>query len=263
MRRTMMSIYCLTVPSWETFPGLVHAFLGRTGGESAPPYASLNLSYRVGDDLSRVKENWCQVKKTLGIHAEKVTLMRQVHGNRVLTVSEAGEKEAGEGDAMITDRPDVFLGILTADCVPILLVEPQRQVVAAIHAGWRGTLHGVIEQTLTRLQEGYGIAPSALYAALGPAIEGCCYEVGSEIYTRIMTRWGQLARPAWRVTDGRYYLDLRTLHTALLQHLGLSPAQILRVGPCTGCHTDRFFSHRKEAGKTGRQASIIGWYRHA
>lgn len=258
-----MNIERLFVPGWEQFPGLVHVFFGRSGGRSAVPYASLNLSYRVGDDLQHVKDNWCDVKKTMGIHELKVTLMRQVHGAQVLTVTRGNQKEAGEGDAMITDQPNVFLGILTADCVPIFLIEPQRRVVAAIHAGWRGTVLGVIEKTVTCLQQTYGINPEDLYAALGPAISGCCYEVGEEVYTQITARYNETGKEAWSFLDRRYYLDLRTLHTMLLHQQGIPAERISRVGPCTGCNTSRFFSYRMEQGQTGRQASFIGWHTHA
>jgi hypothetical protein len=258
-----MHIERFTVPGWEQFPDLVHVFLGRTGGGSARPYASLNLSYRVGDERQQVKDNWCVVKKALGVHERKVTLLRQIHGDNVLTVSRGDQKEAGEGDAMITKHPNVFLGILTADCVPIFLVEPQQKVVAAIHAGWRGTVRGIIAKTITRLQEEFGVTASTLYAALGPAIERCCYEVGEEVYTQITAQWDGLAKEAWCCVEGRYYLDLRTLHVALLVQQGIPAARIARVGPCTGCNTNRFFSYRREQGNTGRQASVIGWRDYA
>jgi YfiH family protein len=174
-------------------------------------------------------------------------------------VSDPRLKEAGEADGMITAAPGIFLGVLTADCVPMLLVAPQKKVVAAVHAGWRGTLAGIARKAVTLLKENYGADPQEIEAALGPAIDSCCYEVGSDVLEPMRGRWGALADRAIRSVDGKTYLDLRALNRGILEAAGVPPSKIHQVGPCTCCAREDYFSYRRERAETGRQISLIGW----
>src|SRR5512145_1090134 len=135
-----MEISRLDVPQWKNYPGLLHGFMGRRGGKSVGLYQGLNVSYRVGDDPKVVSQNVCDMKLAIGIHDGRVVTMKQMHGDDIIEVMDMNLKEAGEADAMVTAKPGVFLGVLTADCVPILFVAPKERLVAAVHAGWRGTL---------------------------------------------------------------------------------------------------------------------------
>ncbi len=255
----MVDIVWLTTPGWESFPGLVHGFLGRQGGRSRPPYASLNLAYDVGDDVETVKDNWCDLKLAVGVHDFKIVTAEQIHGSTILAVTDGTRKSMGEADGMITDRPGVFLGVSTADCVSLLFIEPRRKIAAAIHAGWRGTAAGIAGKAVERLHEAYGILPSDLFVALGPSIGICCYEVGAEVYAAIREREGAECEKAWRAgRDGKGYLDLRLLNQMQLEAAGVPAARVQWVGLCNACHLDQFFSYRKE-GKTGRQVSFVGW----
>ena len=139
-----MDLTVYRVPAWDAEPGLRHGFLGRNGGNSQGAYASLNVSFGVGDDPQAVKDNYCDMKARVGMTGTRMVTMQQRHGDRVIDVAEPC-KDAGEGDAMVTDAPGVYLGVLTADCVPILCWArtPERRLAAVIHAGWRGTLAGV------------------------------------------------------------------------------------------------------------------------
>ena len=137
-----MEMVQLKVPQWEKHVGLLHGFVGRQGGKSGGRYASLNVSYRVGDDAKVVSQNVCDMKLAVGIHDGRIVTMRQVHGDHIVEVTDKKLKEAGEADGMITGESDVYLGVLTADCVPILFVAPKQRLTAAVHAGWRGTLAG-------------------------------------------------------------------------------------------------------------------------
>ena len=130
-----MDITHLKVPQWGQHEGLLHGFMGRRGGNSAGPYAGLNTSYRVGDDPKVVSQNVCDVKLAAGIHDGRVVTMRQVHGDHIVEVKDKKLKEAGEADGMITGEPDIFLAVLTADCVPLLFVAPKQKLAAAVHAG--------------------------------------------------------------------------------------------------------------------------------
>src|SRR4051812_26469159 len=188
-----MDINCLRVPAWEQYPELLHGFLGRRGGKSSGAYARLNVSYRVGDDQQIVSQNVCDMKQEVGIHDGRVVTMKQVHGDTILEITDHKLKEAGEADAMVTKERDIYLGVLTADCVPILLVAPEKGIAAAVHAGWRGTLAGIADNTVKRLIEIYGVSSTELQAALGPSIGPCCYEVKDDVTRPLLDAWGELA----------------------------------------------------------------------
>ena len=255
-----MDILRLVVPEWSRFEGLVHGFLGRQGGQSQPPYASLNLSYDNGDDIQVVKQNWCDLKVALGLSEVTIITANQVHGDTILKVSNGAVKRAGIGDGLMTDAPNTVLGVMAADCVPLLFLEPGRKVAAAVHAGWRGAAVGIAATAVTRMKEEYKIDPSTLHVALGPSIGPCCYEVGNEVVEQIEANWADEVKGAWRPEGLKGYLDLRAINEAQLVAVGVPQRQIRRIGPCTACHVGEFFSYRKE-GKTGSQLSFIGWLR--
>jgi YfiH family protein len=184
-----------------------------------------------------------------------VVTLQQVHGRLVHYLDEV--PEGGEGDGLITNRAATLVGVWTADCVPIHLVIPRRRIAAALHCGWRGSAAGVIPAALERIERRWGVRAREIEAALGPAIDDCCYEVGSEVRSAFVTRAGsELGSVGFRTRERRLYLNLRDFLVAELEALGV--VHVLRLGPCTGCRTDLLYSFRKE-GKTGRQLSWIGW----
>lgn len=254
-----MEFTWLKVPEWDRYEGLLHGFMGRQGGQSTGPYAGLNVSYRVGDDAKIVSQNVCDMKQAVGIHDGRIITMRQVHGDQIIGVKDKNTKEAGEADGMLTREMDAFLGVLTADCVPILFVAPDKKIVAAVHAGWRGTLAGIAAKMVRLLNSQQGISSDAVEAALGPAIGPCCYGVKEDVSRPLIERWGQLAEPCIEIRHGKTYFNLRRLNRAILEQAGLPSKQIYDVGPCTSCAPDEFFSYRREKKETGRQISFIGW----
>jgi len=248
----------LRVPGWEEIPRLVHGFCGRRGGHSRGAYADLNLSLRVGDVPGHVRKNWDRVKAAVGEGLRFVT-MRQVHGAAVCAV-EPGKGEVGEADGMLTAAPGLALAVLTADCVPILIVAPAQRVVAAVHAGWRGTLSGIAACALRELRHRYDVDPANAHVALGPAIGGCCYEVARDIAAALRERWGAMPdaiRSA--AAPEKAYVDLRAANVHVLTQAGVLPEHIVCLGPCTRCRMEEYFSHRGAGGPTGRQLSFIGW----
>ncbi len=254
-----MEITWLKVPQWEKYEALLHGFMGRRGGKSLGPYAGFNVSYRVGDDAKIVSQNVCDMKQAVGIHDGRIITMRQVHGDQIIDVKDRNIKEAGEGDGMKTREKEAFLGILTADCVPILLVAPEQKIVAVVHAGWRGTLAGIGSKMVRLLNSEHDISPGGIEAALGPAIGPCCYEVKVDVSVPLVERWGKIAELCVDPRDGKTYLDLRRFNRAILEQAGVPSRQIYQVGPCTSCTPDEFFSYRREKKATGRQISFIGW----
>lgn len=243
------------VESWLSVPGLVHGFLGRQGGGSSGCWRSLNLSASVGDEEAAVGGNW----EVVGRHFPglRFVQMRQIHGVCIRQV----ERETWDlpaADGTMTDVRGIGLVILTADCVPILMVAPEQQVVMALHAGWRGSLAGIAANAVASAGKMFGIDAGEWYAALGPAIDSCCYEVDLEIGMGFEKRWGAMP-DAWSPGRRKGRLDLRQVNQRILQAVGVAPGKIVRVGPCTACAGADFFSHRASGGRAGRQASLIGW----
>jgi len=179
--------------------------------------------------------------------------LRQVHGNSVVR-AEAVDG-AVEADGIVVTRAATIGAVKSADCVPVLLLssEADRPWAAAVHAGWRGTVAGVIESAL-ELASGDGHAPSMLQAAVGPAIGPCCYEVGEEVAGAFDAAGHAVIR-----TDGLPRLDLRAINVAILEAFGLPRAQIRVYGPCCRCRSDLYYSRRADPSQTGRQLSWIGW----
>jgi YfiH family protein len=247
----------LRVPAWDTIPNLVHGFLGRRGGVSCGAFAELNLSDRVGDAPDAVRENWRRAGNEAG--GLRSARMRQVHGDRIVTVEDV-DIDAGEADAMVTRKGATAVGVLTADCVPILLVAVRQHVVAAVHAGWRGTVAGVAERAVRYIERTSDTPAAELHAALGPSIDGCCYEVDQGIANAIESRWGSMPDAVRRAAGPKKaMIDLRRANATILERAGVHPARIARVGPCTRCAATEYFSHRAANGPTGRQWSFIGW----
>jgi polyphenol oxidase len=254
-----MDITHIKVPQWENYNGLLHGFMGRRGGKSIGPYAGLNVSYRVGDDPKIVSQNVCDMKLAVGIHDGRIVTMKQVHGDNIVEVKDKSLKEAGEADGMVTAEKDIYLGVLTADCVPLLFVAPKHKVVGAVHAGWRGTLAGIAEKTVRLFKTKYNIEAGDLEVALGPAIGVCCYEVKEDVTGPLMKTWGRLITPSIKVEQGKSFINLRRLNRDILRAAGVPGDKLFQMGPCTSCRTDEFFSYRRERNETGRQISFVGW----
>jgi polyphenol oxidase len=241
--------------------GIVAAFTGRAGGSSAAPFATLNLGLRVGDDLRRVLANRRRVATVLGLAGHPWALARQVHGATVLRVEAGrlgqgppeGKPTVGEADGLVTTDPGVVLAVLTADCAPVLLADPAAGLVGAVHAGWRGLAAGVVEAGVAAMGE-LGADPGAVVGLVGPAVGGCCYAVGPEVREAVGDRY-----PAALATtrDGRPALDPAAGAAQALERAGVRASNVRVAGECTVDLEERFFSHRRDHGRSGRQAGLI------
>jgi YfiH family protein len=236
-------------------PELRHGFLGRRGGISKGPYESLNLAYGIGDDPAALEENWRRFRKIIGEHTP-VARLEQVHGKIVRTINRANVSEWPQGDGMVTTEPGIILRILSADCVPILMIDRRGKIVAAIHAGWRGTIAGIAAESVLAMER-LGAEASGIRAALGPSIGPCCFEVDQELAARFAREVEGADRHTRAGRLGKSYLDLRGIITHQLMRAGLPRESITNVGPCTRCANDRYFS-RRAANPSGLQASFIG-----
>ena len=229
--------------------GFPHGFTTRRGGASAPPFDSLNLGGSVGDDPERVAGNWRRVERVTGLSFARV---RQVHGARAVRLDSASAP-ALEADAVLSATAGLAACVSVADCVPVLLADPASGAVAAVHAGWRGTIARVAAEAVQALAAHAGAAPGRLLAVVGPAIGPCCYEVSPDLAARFEAEIG----PAVVRRGGAPSLDLWESNAAVLLAAGVSPERIETVRRCTSCERDLFFSHRRDAGRTGRQVAFI------
>jgi YfiH family protein len=236
----------LESPLLAPFP---HGFTTRDGGVSAPPYDRLNLGGLVGDDPERVAENWRRLERATGLAFARV---RQVHGARVVRADVAGPP-AEEADAVLSARAGVAACVAVADCVPVLLADPDSGAVAAVHAGWRGTLARAAAEGVAALAREVGATPQRLLAAVGPSIGPCCYEVSDELAARFEAELG----PAALAPGGRARLDLWRANVRVLALAGVDERRVDVLGRCTACEREVFFSHRRDAGRTGRQMAFI------
>ena len=238
--------------------GVTFAFTERTGGVSAGEYASLNLGSRCGDDPTCVAENRRRVLSALGAEgcADRLVSPRQVHGDHVVVVREAGgkglaaaraEAEAG-ADAVCCTAVDVPVLLCFADCVPVVLVAPGGFVVA--HSGWRGTLARISAKATLVLCRECGCGPEDVRAYVGPHIGGADYEVSGELLARFEAEFGSRARFSER------HLDLGACVREALEDVGVPAGSIVDAGVSTASATERFFSHRAEGGHTGRHAAV-------
>lgn len=240
-------------PAAQHLKGAV--FLGRQGGFSRGNFAELNLSDAVGDSSSAVQQNWAKVKRTFP-EVRHWVRMRQVHGTTVQVWDELSVgHNAAECDATVTAVAGAALCVLTADCVPALLASSDGRVVAAVHAGWRGTAGLLVSKVVHVLCQRFRVTPQALWVALGPAIGPCCYEVGDDVATAFAT--AGLGAAVRRTGSTSYRVDLRFANRVALSAAGVPTAQIVDVGECTACRKEHFFSHRRQQGLAGRQLSFI------
>lgn len=260
-------------------PWLVHGFSTRPGGISDLRGENvLNLGFAEWDTKENVNENRRRFQSALGAETWKLAGLSQIHSDFV-HVFEAPPAAPCRGDASATNRPGLLLAVQTADCVPILLVDAENRAVAAVHAGWRGTLQRIVTKAIGKMQMQFGSRPPDLLAAIGPSIGGCCYEVGTEVAAEFRSQfpnasdwfdqlrtgeepnplqWLNMAPPGHQPPPKSVLLDLRKANRAQLLDVGLFAENISISDLCTACRRDLFFSYRKEAGITGRLLSVIG-----
>lgn len=227
----------VTLPALEAIPELLHGFEQRLGAPASETRESGRR--RVAQALER---------------AGRLLLLTQVHGALVRRAPWEGYPE---GDAATLDSPGLLLGIETADCLPLLLVDPRRRAVAAVHTGWRGTAAGVARRAVEALLA-TGSRADDLIAALGPGIGPCCYEVGEELRDFFGAEGAALFRSGPR---GRPHLDVRAANERQLRDSGLAQARIHHVADCTSCRADLYHSYRRDGPDAGRMISYVGWVR--
>ena len=298
-------VQILESPALVRFDWLVHGFSTRPGGVSELKIAGkgretcervLNLGFTDWDTRESVRDNREKFLRAIGASKMRVVALRQIHSDIVHVIHSAKQSSSGtgsqetlaseaapQGDALITREPGVLLVVQTADCIPILLADPRRRVIAAIHSGWRGTVRRIAAKALGRMQMEFGTKPEEVIAALGPGIGQSCYEVGTEVAAEFHAQfpnarewfegpfdqladsdndpnwlpWLTMKPPGHAPPPPRVQLDLIAANRAILEEAGIPQRNISSSGFCTACRSDLFFSFRKER-TTGRMMAAIG-----
>lgn len=235
-----------------------HGFATRAGGVSEGRFASLNLGLSVGDVRERVEENYRRLAAAVGAPLGALHTVKQVHGDRVLQAqpgedSQTLRPQQGDADALFTEKAGDWVGVSTADCVPVLLVDPEHQRVAAVHSGWRGTDADISAKAVEALAA-RGSRPERLLVAVGPAIQQCCYVVSPELAKHFATRFGSDVVVA---KGDEFRLDLSRAVVLTLRRMGVKVGNMDVLQDCTSCDSSRFFSHRRDSGRTGRHINFV------
>lgn len=235
----------------------INAVFTRLGGVSRSPFAELNVGHLVGDDLAAVETNHRLIYQTLGLSSNEVVTARQVHGNSVAMV---GPDHLGKilpaTDALITGTPGVSLMLRFADCLPIFLYDPERRIIGLGHAGWRGTVAELAKRMVSMMIGDLKSNPTKIVAGLGPAIGPCCYEVGPKVAELLRATLKDWEKALHCMEGGAFRVNLWEANCQQLQEVGIRNIEISHI--CTACHTEEFFSHRAERGRTGRFAAVMG-----
>lgn len=245
----------------DTLEGTAHCFTTRYGGVSEGYLSSLNLGMHRGDVYENVVKNYDILGSAVGFRPEQTVFPMQRHTDIIRVVT---ERHCGEGlyretaeicDGQVTDRPGVALVTFAADCTPILLHDPVKKVIGAVHAGWRGTAQGIAANAVEKMQTEFGCKPEDIQAAIGPCIGACCFETDWDVPQAILDALGPKAMSAIRQKGEKYYVDNKFCNALWLQRSGIGG---LDISPdCTRCQPQRYWSHRATNGLRGSLAGII------
>jgi len=251
---------------FQSLPEGVEALVStRRGGASSPPYESLNLGLRVGDDPEKVVDNRRLFFQTFGISLEQSVWCKQIHADGVVVV---GAEDAGRGsteedsivedaDALVTDTPGLSLCVTVADCVPVVIFDPARRVVGLAHAGWAGTVSRISSRTVEVMRERFDCDPATIVAAIGPSIGPAGYEVGNDVIERARAGYGERASEILEsAPGGKAFFNLWAANRIDLEAAGVSGERIEVSGIASDEHLDDFYSHRHEGGRTGRFIAV-------
>lgn len=238
-------------------PGITQAVFTRQGGLSPEPWTGLNMGGTVGDDPELVYKNRQRALIALDCDPESVYDVWQVHGVSVVVTESPRSKERThlQADGILTLTPGITLMMRFADCVPVLLHDPIRRIVGIAHAGWMGTVRGICREMVEAMQTRFGSKPADILAAIGPSIGPDHYEVGPDVITQVRQAFGKHASSLLHKSAETIHFNLWAANCLILEQAGVK--QIELAGLCTACHTDDWYSHRAEHGRTGRFGAII------
>lgn len=247
-------------PIWSG-SGVEAGFTTRNGGVSRPPYNSLNLGMGTDDARHNVEANRAALTRAFDLTPNLLLTVKQVHGTDILIVDadnpDLTHFQNVESDAIVTNQPGIMVGVLVADCYPVLVYDPEQGVAAAIHAGWRGAAAGLIARTITAMTSHFGCRPEVLKAAIGPGIGQHKYIVDRPVRDAFRDGSGYWEAISSEASLGQWLLDIGKSCRLQLEAAGVLAANIEVVEECTCCHRELFFSYRRDQGVTGRQLGFL------
>lgn len=266
IEQTVDKLKFLLFENLSPYTRVFHAVSTRIGGVSPPPFHSLNLGTNTEDVWQNVMQNYTLLSRALQFDLQSVVTSHQVHQADIARVDTVPQRSvpfprahALDGyDAFITARPGIVLMVRVADCVPVILYEPVKNVLALVHAGWKGTLAGIAEKTVTEMVRGWGCAAENIRAGIGPAIGPCCFTVQQDVKALFQERFPNAGGFIHEKPGNAVTIDLPEANRLQLVEAGCRDQHIELSGRCTACTLNLFFSHRGEKGKTGRFALLAG-----
>lgn len=232
---------------FQKFPEIIFGFSTKIGGNGKSDF-DFNLSYAVGDDKSNVDYNRNLFFNSVGLDIGSVAFQRQIHSDIIQIINNAGDN--GESDALITNKMNLGLAIIVADCTPIFLYDYKKRIIAAVHSGWRGTEQEILKKTLIKLKENFGTDPENLFVYVGPSISVSNYEVGKEVAEKFNNKY-------ILQTNGKYFLDVSRNNYDMLIKFGIPQNQIQKSELCTFEFSSLLHSYRRDGIKSGRSIGII------
>lgn len=263
--KTNNGVTYLTFPKLDKFPVLRHGFSTRLGGKSEGYYSAMNLSFNVGDNPDVVKENYRILCGALEIDPENLIISHQTHKTNILTV---GKKDCGKNiwrerdysdiDAFITNEHGVALVTHSADCCLLAFFDPEKQVIAAAHAGWRGTAAEIGRKVVEKMAADYHCNPKNIVVGIAPSIGKCCYEVDDPVFNEFKKlEYLDLSKIFCHKKNGKYMLDLWEANSQILESAGIKRENIDVTDVCTNCQSEYFHSHRATGGKRGVNGLVM------
>ncbi|MDR6997984.1 peptidoglycan editing factor PgeF [Neobacillus niacini] len=257
-----------TIQSWmEKFPGLVAGITTKNGGDSEGIYEQLNMGFHVGDSPVHVCSNREKVADLLQFPLNHWVGAEQTHDIVIQKISKAARGKGSDAyehsfkatDGFYTNEEGILLTLCFADCVPLFFIAPEKRLIGAAHAGWKGTVNGIASHMIRAFNK-EGINPNQIFVAIGPSICKKCYIVDDRVIDFVVKALDDVEKKPYNlVNKGQYYLDLREVNRQILMKTGVPDQNILLTGLCSSCDEGEFFSHRRDKGRSGRMMSFIGW----
>lgn len=244
--------------------GAVHGFATKLGGVSTGVCAQMNLGCKREDDPEAVRENYARFCAAIGADVNGLVMTHQVHEDEVRTASRGDilpdllDPMPYDADGLVTDQPGLCLTIYYADCIPVLLYDPKRRAIGAVHSGWRGTALGIVPKAIEKMGRLYGTDPADVLAAIGPGIGPCCFETHSDVPEAMAARWGdEVAAYCKPLENGKFSVDLKGILRRQLARAGVAEEHVDVLDLCTGCHPELYWSHRKMGDLRGNHGAMI------
>jgi len=264
MMREEKGVRYFFFPHLEETGLIIHGITTRHQGVSQPPYDSLNLAFHTGDDPEAVRQNRKLVSQAFGFDLADLVSCQQVHGTEVLKIDArykgCGALEYGNSiadtDGLILVEPGIPIMMCYADCVPVFILDPKNKAVCLCHAGWKGSVNGIVVKGIETMKQKVNTNPEDCLVGIGPSIGPCCYEVDKNVIDPLSKNFPNWARFVKHRKQDRWMLDLWELNRWQLLQVGVKDKNIVISGMCTSCWQELFFSHRASGGRTGRIAAV-------